>query len=80
MAIVAALEAAGQTNVSIRWESNVAPGRHNQAGAMGRYVFTSDQHPTVTVLGTSSRRALAAVAKLATTAADAFCRDQGAQP
>lgn len=43
MKVIAALEAAGHTEVELRWEPDLLPGTHARNGQRGRYVFTSAQ-------------------------------------
>jgi hypothetical protein len=56
LAVIAALEAAGHTNVRVRW--GALGGDHDTKGGPGFYHFTSDQQPTEYTLGRTMREAL----------------------
>lgn len=56
MRVIAALEAAGHTNVKVRWGK--LGGDHDENGGPGFYHFTSDQQPTEYTLGRSATEAI----------------------
>lgn len=63
LAVIAALEASGHTNVKLEWEP-IGPAAE-MCGHSGGYLFTSDQQRGVIPLGLSMHEALANVPRYA---------------